>query len=71
MMEICFGSTKMAIFYREKALHARKRIRKNGFAPQKNMPVMPLIQNKVHWKRSTLGSTSLQRKKALATVAQP
>ena len=31
--EICFGSTKMGIFYREKAFHARKNIRKNDFAP--------------------------------------
>ena len=33
MTEICFGSTKMEIFYREKAFHAGKRIRKNDFAP--------------------------------------
>ena len=31
--KICFGSTKMEIFYREKAFHARKKIRKNDFAP--------------------------------------
>ena len=32
--EICFGVyTKMEIFYREKAFHARKKIRKNDFAP--------------------------------------
>ena len=31
--EICFGSTKMGIFYREKAFHAGKKIRKNDFAP--------------------------------------
>ena len=33
MMEICFGSTKMGISYREKAFHAGKKIRKNDFAP--------------------------------------
>ena len=32
-MKICFGSTKMGIFYREKAFHAGKKIRKNDFAP--------------------------------------
>ena len=31
--KICFGSTKMGIFYREKAFHAGKKIRKNDFAP--------------------------------------
>ena len=31
--EICFGSTKMGIFYREKAFHAGKKIKKNDFAP--------------------------------------
>ena len=29
---ICFGSTKMGIFYREKAFHAGKKIWKNYFA---------------------------------------
>ena len=44
--EICFGSTKMEIFYREKAFHAeKKKIRKNDFAPQKNFPVTPLTQS--------------------------
>ena len=31
--EICFGSTKMEIFYRRKAFYAGKKIRKNDFAP--------------------------------------
>ena len=31
--EICFGSTKMGIFYQEKTFHAGKKIRKNDFAP--------------------------------------
>ena len=31
--KICFGSTKMGIFYREKAFHAGKQISKNDFAP--------------------------------------
>ena len=33
--EICFGSTKIGIFYPEKAFHAGKKIRKNDFAPSK------------------------------------
>ena len=40
--EICFGSTKMGIFYREKTFHAWKKIRKNEFAPLKNIPLTPL-----------------------------
>ena len=31
--KICFGSTKVVIFYQEKAFHAGKKIRKNDFAP--------------------------------------
>ena len=31
--EICFGFTKIGIFYREKAFHVGKKIRKNYFAP--------------------------------------
>ena len=31
--KIYFGSTKIEIFYREKAFHAGKKIRKNDFAP--------------------------------------
>ena len=31
--EICSGSTKIGIFYREKAFHAGEKIRKNDFAP--------------------------------------
>ena len=31
--EICFGSTKMGIFYWEKAFHAGKKSGKNDFAP--------------------------------------
>ena len=35
--EICFGSTKMGIFYREKnILRREKKIRKNDFAPSEN-----------------------------------
>ena len=33
MTKICFGSTKMGIFYREKAFHVGKKIRKDDFAP--------------------------------------
>ena len=31
--KICFRSTKMEIFYREKAFHTGEKIRKNDFAP--------------------------------------
>ena len=46
--EICFGSTKMGIFYREKAFHTgNKKIRKNDFAPSEKYacyaPVWPLM----------------------------
>ena len=40
--KICFAATKMEIFYREKAIRAGKRIRKNDFAPSENFPVTPL-----------------------------
>ena len=43
--EICFGSTRMGIFYREKAFHAGKKVRKNDFAPLKNIPLTPLYQS--------------------------
>ena len=37
-----FGSTKMGIFYREKAFHTRKKIRKNDSAPsEKYSPLTP------------------------------
>ena len=42
MTEICFGSTKMEIFYLEKAFNTGKKIRKNDFAPEKKFPVTPL-----------------------------
>ena len=41
--KICFGSTRMEIFYRKKAFHAGKKFRKNDFAPQKNFPITPLV----------------------------
>ena len=42
--EICFGSTKMGILYREKAFHAgKKKSGKMTLPPQKNMPVTPLL----------------------------
>ena len=41
--EICFGSSKMGIFYLEKAFHAGIKIRKNDFAPPlKKIPLTPL-----------------------------
>ena len=46
--KICFGSTKMEIFYREKAFHAGKK--KSGqmtLPPHKNFPVKPLDNNAV------------------------
>ena len=41
MNEICFGSTKMEIFYREKAFHAGKKIRKYDFAPLEQFSCYP------------------------------
>ena len=46
--KICFGSTKMEIFYLEKAFHAGKESGKNDFTPQKNFPVMPLVSRKAN-----------------------
>ena len=44
MTKICFGSTKIGIFYREKAFHGReKQLGKITLPPQKNMPVTPLL----------------------------
>ena len=40
--KICFGSTKMEFFYREKAFHAGKKSGKMTLPPQKNFPVTPL-----------------------------
>ena len=46
MTEICFGSTKMGIFYRgkkkKKHFTPGKKSGKMTLPPQKNMPVMPL-----------------------------
>ena len=36
MTKICFGATKMEIFYWEKVFHVGKKIRKNDFAPSEN-----------------------------------
>ena len=41
--EICFGSTKMGIFYWEKAFHAGKKIRKNYFAPSEKYACYALV----------------------------
>ena len=41
--KICFKSTKMGIFYREKAFHAGKKSGKMTLPSQKNMPVTPLF----------------------------
>ena len=41
--EICFGSTKMEIFYREKAFHVGKKIRKNDFASSEKFSSYTLI----------------------------
>ena len=40
--KICFGATKMEIFYWEKAFHAGKKFRKMILPPQKNFPFKPL-----------------------------
>ena len=57
--KICLGSTKMEIFYREKAYFTPgKKIRKSDFAPsEKNIPLTPLLeqlaQNQQHTRRLT------------------
>ena len=65
--KICFGSTKMAIFYREKAFHAGKKIRKNDFAPSEKYacyaPVGEMNQNILHSKNN-IGSTLLSNNAA-------
>ena len=47
--EICFGYTKMGIFYREKAIYFTpgKRSGKKTLPPMKNIPVMPLLESMV------------------------
>ena len=47
-MEICFGSTKMRIFYRENAFHAGKKIRENYFAPSEKYACYAPAQERVH-----------------------
>ena len=65
--EICFGSTKMGIFYWKKAFHAGEKMRKNDFAPsekfssntpaylahQKNLDVLSYL-----WVPTTLSMNS-------------
>ena len=41
--EICFGSTKMGIFYREKAFHTGKKSGKMTLPPLKNIPLTTLL----------------------------
>ena len=40
--KICFGSTKIEIFYWEKAFHAGKKLGQMTLPPQKHIPVTPL-----------------------------
>ena len=49
--QICFGSTKLEIFYREKALHTRKKIRKNDFAPSEKFSCYAPAY-RIHWEIS-------------------
>ena len=49
--KICFGSTKLEIFYREKALHTRKKIRKNDFAPSEKFSCYAPAY-RIHWEIS-------------------
>ena len=62
------GSTKMGIFYREKAFHAGKKIRKIDFAPQKNIPLRPtplsnVIVKIIHCKISSSNLSSAVQQK--------
>ena len=43
--EICFGSTKMGIFYREKAFDARKTNLKKWLCPSYSFPARPQWRN--------------------------
>ena len=51
--EICFGSTKMGIFYQEKAFYAGKKIRKNDFAPSEKYACYAPATNHFSWGFST------------------
>ena len=42
--EICFGSTRMGIFYQEKSFHAGKKSGNMTLPPMKNIPLTPLRQ---------------------------
>ena len=44
MTKICFGSTKMEIFYREKAFHVGEKIRKNDYPLRKIFLLRPWLQ---------------------------
>ena len=48
--EICFGCTKMGIFYRKKVFHTGKKIRKMTLPSLKNIPLTPLAVNLFHQK---------------------
>ena len=43
--KICFGSTKMEIFYREKSISRREKIRKNDFAPSEKFSCYAPVHN--------------------------
>ena len=62
--KICFGSTKMEIFYQEKASHAGKKIRKKDFAPSEKFPVTPLGESRKNWVKN-------QEEKAKINVLSP
>ena len=43
--KICFGSTKLVIFYKEKAFHAEKKTGKMTLPPLKNISLTPLSES--------------------------
>ena len=47
--KICFGCTKMEIFYRERAFHTGEKSAEMTLPPQKNFPVTPLIGRSGYW----------------------
>ena len=51
---ICFGSTKMGIFYRKKHFTPGKKLGKMSLPPQKNMPITPLP---TRWWQGPVGPT--------------
>ena len=66
MTEICFGFTKMEIFYWEKAFYAWKKIRKNDFAPSEKFSCYAS-----GWNKQTKKKKKAQTQKYIYTPLYP